>query len=106
MKFALLPLVVAIPALACLEYMGWVTANGDLNFAQTVDNGVITCDSTKGWYIDQDGHFSLTCISNYVYAFTRDGKTAWYANPSNSFQLDQAPTISSTYTFWDDFSFC
>ncbi|KAH8897128.1 hypothetical protein GQ53DRAFT_742975 [Thozetella sp. PMI_491] len=106
MKFALLPLLVAAPSLACLEAMGWVTSAGDLDFAQTIDNGVITCDSTRGWRIDQDGHISIVCNANYVYAFTRDGKTSWYGNPSQGFQLDLSPTVGSAYSFWDKYFFC
>ncbi len=106
MKFAILPLLVAAPSLACLEAMGWVTSSGDLDFAQTIDNGQITCDSTRGSRIDQDGHISLTCNAGYVYAFTKDGKTAWYANPSQSFTLDLSPDTESAYVFWDKNFFC
>lgn len=77
-------LTLTTPTLACLHVYGNIAGDPFLGpsvwsvFA--VDNGLTVCSSDMGARIDQDGHFSMGCLSGYVYAFTKDGRTAWYGN--------------------------
>lgn len=74
------------PTLGCLHVYGNIA--GDPVLGPTVwgvfavDNGAIVCSSDMGARFDQDGHFSMGCLNGYVYAFTKDGRTAWYKNPT------------------------
>ncbi|KAF8859352.1 hypothetical protein BDZ45DRAFT_742389 [Acephala macrosclerotiorum] len=83
------------PHLACLQVVGVVTKGTSggwfLQYAYTIDNWLTTCESAWGTRIDQDGHFSLTCLPGYVYAFAFDATFAWYANPVNAFPFSQTP---------------
>jgi len=91
-------LLLAIPATrACLWVNGEVSG-GNLGYASSTDNGEVTCNSAWGWRIDQDDHFSLTCVSGFIYAFTRDGTQAWYRNGPNAYAFTQQPSDEGTWT--------
>jgi len=90
-----------VPTLACLQTAGVVgqyrsDGSWHMDYAYTIDNGLTTCDTQWGYRIDQDGHFSLSCLPGYVYAFTLDGSFAWYANPVNAFSFTQTPYVDWT----------
>ena len=93
---ASLSLVAISPSLACLHTYGQVLTDikrsyYKLLWAGATDNGLDVCDIEWGWRIDQDGHFSITCLAAYVYAFTKDGETAWYSNGVNGYRFVQVP---------------
>ncbi|KAF1944126.1 hypothetical protein EJ02DRAFT_464434 [Clathrospora elynae] len=118
----------AIPAaLACLHT--WGDAHDDalpgldgIGSCGAVDNGLTVCSSDWGSRIDQDGHYIISCLPGYVYAFTKNGATTWYANPSNAFSWtngprsssyccygacdDKGPTLSCTDYDWDKWMYC
>jgi len=105
MKFSLpiiaSTLAIATPALGCVHAWGdvYVGVFGAVTVdAQLVDNGQELCNSAWGWRWDQDGHISLTCIAGgYVYAFTQDGKNAWYGRPGGAFSWTQSVSATSDY---------
>jgi hypothetical protein len=88
------------PALGCLETFGLITPADTFAFALSIDNDVVTCNSNWGWRIDQDGHFSLSCVDGYVYAFTLDGGLAWYSNGVESWQIQQPIQATGTGAWW------
>jgi len=94
-------LSIASPALACLQVTGKIVGNG-IYSATVVDNGLTVCNAAWGWRVDQDDHFSLTCISPYIYAVTRNGGLAWYRNPATAFSFTQntSPAGRFTIDFW------
>jgi hypothetical protein len=73
-------LTVTTPTLACLHVYGNIIHDpvvGDSVWSVfAVDSGAIVCSSDMGARFDQDNHFSMGCLPGYVYAFTRDGRTA------------------------------
>jgi hypothetical protein len=110
MKFTTLFTAAALaisPALSCLQTFGVIAPPNTLAFALSVDNGEVTCNSDWGHYIDQDGHFSLSCLDGYVYAFTMNGEIAWYSNGVDSFQLQQPVQQDSTGSvfYWSQENF-
>jgi hypothetical protein len=100
-----LQLLTITPALAYLEVTGAISIYGNLDLALSIDNGLTTCSSRWGSRIDQDGHFSLTCLSGYVYAFTQDGTMAWYANPVEAFSFTQQVDGELAEWSWDQKQF-
>jgi hypothetical protein len=88
------------PTLTCLHVYGHIAGDPFLGASVwsvfAVDNGQIVCSSDMGARIDQDGHFSMGCLPGYIYAFTKDGKTAWFANPSQAWSWIQ-PNHPDTY---------
>lgn len=97
MKFiAILASVLSLtaPTLACLHVYGNIAGDPILGpsvwsvFA--VDNSQIVCSSDMGACFDQDDDFSMGCLPGYVYAFTKTGDTAWYANPVQAWSWTQA----------------
>lgn len=74
------------PTLGCLHTEGYtLPGTGDLVYAFSNDNGKTTCTNDWGYRQGQDGHWSLTCLPGYVYAFDKDGHQHWYSNGVNSF---------------------
>jgi hypothetical protein len=88
-----LQLLAVQPIIACLIVRGSVNnEDGTVSFARITDNGLEVCSNGWGWRIDQDNHFSLTCLSGYVFAWTRDSTFAWYRNKDGgtfSFNLNR-----------------
>ncbi|KAH7351333.1 hypothetical protein BKA65DRAFT_500203 [Rhexocercosporidium sp. MPI-PUGE-AT-0058] len=107
--------VSVIPTLACLQTAGVVgqhryDGTWAMVYAYSIDNGLTTCNTQWGYRIDQDGHFSLSCLPGYVYAFTQNGAVAWYANPVNAFSFTQNPLVEWTSNYvveweWSDSHF-
>jgi hypothetical protein len=85
----------ASQALACVHATGYIQHDpipGGANegkFAQLWDNGDLKCQGIRG--VDQDGHFTTYCQPGYAYAFTQDGRHAWYGYGTASFNWDQNP---------------
>ena len=102
---ATLQLLAITPALACLHTSGEIDVPGGLSYAYSNDNGETTCTNDWGWRIDQDGHYSLTCLPGYVYAFSQDGYQAWYANPSESFSWIQDASGDLNIISWDNWMY-
>jgi hypothetical protein len=93
-----LTLMSLTPALACLHSTGSIVhdplgINSGIS-ATVTDNGGVVCTDANS-RIDQDGHYSLGCIPGYVYAVTKDARTAWYGYGSVSFQFLQDPSSDS-----------
>ncbi|PMD37805.1 hypothetical protein L207DRAFT_586135 [Hyaloscypha variabilis F] len=85
---------------ACVHAWGGVVGANALDYAFLEDNGTRFCDSqVHGWYIDQDGHFSIRCTDDRIYAFTQDGTTAWYGYPGFSGSFQQNPWVVDHTTF-------
>jgi len=84
----------ALPAaLACLQVSGQIRTTAgppSVDSSKVMDNGAEVCNAGGGVQIDQDGHFTLKCLPGYIYAFTTDGKQAWYRNPVNAFSFVQS----------------
>ena len=104
--YTALELLTIAPALACLEATGSVSTSGNVDFIRVTDNGAITCNSDWGWRIDQDNHISLSCLSGYIYAVTKDGSLAWYQNPVNAYSFTQSVSGDLDEFYWDQFEFC
>jgi hypothetical protein len=105
MKLTTFLLAITPAALACLETTGSISTTGNPSSIQTIDNGLTTCDSDWGWRIDQDGHISLNCLANYIYAVTLDGSMAWYRNPVTAFSFTQEVAAEGDEFWWNDFYF-
>jgi hypothetical protein len=114
---------------ACVHAWGGVVGANALDYAFLEDNGTRFCDSQVhgygirdplisdpstlnhvfrwrkmlialySWYIDQDGHFSIRCTDDRIYAFTQDGTTAWYGYPGFSGSFQQNPWVVDHTTF-------
>ena len=104
------------PSLACLHTYGQVHYVKDICWevvwAGATDNGLDVCDTAWGpARIDQDGHYSLQCIGNYVYAFNREGDagdTAWYSNGINAYSFTRDPVYVRGTIFdycWQTYNF-
>jgi hypothetical protein len=100
-----LQLLAVTPTLGCLHTSGVIGVPGGLGYAFSNDNGETTCTNDWGVRIDQDGHYSLTCLPGYVYAFSQDGSQAWYANPVQAFSWYQAPSAELNEISWDNWQF-
>ncbi|KAF9526897.1 hypothetical protein CPB83DRAFT_857167 [Crepidotus variabilis] len=107
MSLSLLSLLAA-PALGCLETIGSIDVQGnvDTSITRVIDNGLVVCNAAWGWRVDQDNHVSLNCLANYIYAVTKDGATAWYRNPVNAFSFTQSVSAGGSSFWWDDHHFC
>ncbi|KAH7401713.1 hypothetical protein DE146DRAFT_779905 [Phaeosphaeria sp. MPI-PUGE-AT-0046c] len=84
---------------------------------EAIDNGRVVCSAQWGSRIDQDNHYSISCLPGYVWAFTKNGAVSWYSNGVNSFQFDndvkseryccvgacddKGPKFSCTDYYWD-----
>ena len=101
-------LTLTTPTLACLHVYGNIVGDPFTDDSAwgvfAVDNGRIVCSSDMGARFDQDNHFSMGCLPGYVYAFTRDGRNAWFANPSNAYSWVQSnhPVEGNCYGACDD----
>ena len=110
MKFicrSLLALVATpVAVLCCLHTEGETTSGtGNLVYAFSNDNGQTTCTNDWGSRIDQDGHWSLTCLPGYVYAFTKDGSKHWYSNGINAYSWTVSATTGGHAISWVDWRF-
>ena len=114
--------------LACLHTWGDTHADAlpglsGIGSCGAIDNGLTVCHSDWGSRIDQDGHYSITCLPGYVYAFTKNGAKTWYANPINAFSWTNDPShntyccygtcddrkgaeLSCTDYDWDKWMYC
>jgi hypothetical protein len=94
MKLSALVLILSatVPSvLACVHSFGSITADPfDINSgigAELWDNGSQVCGDP--FRIDQDGHYSASCIPGYVFALSKNGVHAWYGYGNNAFQWNQ-----------------
>ncbi|KAH8898310.1 hypothetical protein GQ53DRAFT_759562 [Thozetella sp. PMI_491] len=56
--------------------------------AEIWDNGSVVCGGP--WRIDQDDHYSATCIPGYIFAVSRTGVLAWYrTSPTSAYSWTQ-----------------
>ncbi|PVH72771.1 hypothetical protein DL98DRAFT_595714 [Cadophora sp. DSE1049] len=111
---------------ACVRFEGQITNAGALSglngiSATVTDNGLRVCDG--GSRIDQDGHYSLSCLPGYMFAVTKNAATSWYNNNGGgAWQIDLHRSSSTdccggegknggcafscTYYHWDTSYFC
>ncbi|KAK6070016.1 hypothetical protein SCUP515_08694 [Seiridium cupressi] len=89
--------------LGCLHTESFTeSGTGNLVYAFSNDNGATTCTNDWGYREDQDGHWSLTCLPGYVYAFTKDGSRHWYSNGIYSFSWTSAVSTAGHTIQWDN----
>ncbi|KAH6674812.1 hypothetical protein B0J14DRAFT_588194 [Halenospora varia] len=86
----------ATPALSCVLSSGSISADPLPGLsgidAVLIDNGAKVCDGPA--HIDQDGHFSLTCLPGYVFALSKRGTHTWYRNKDGGVYSWVQPTKS------------
>jgi hypothetical protein len=96
----------SVPSLGCLHTEGYtLPGDGALVYAFSNDNGRTTCTNDWGSREDQDGHWSLTCLPGYVYAFTKDGSQHWYSNGVNAYSWWTTVSTGGHAMQWDDWRF-